>query len=142
MKIKATQKAWFRNSLIQEGDILNFKGDVLPCWATLASGEESAPKNENVPQEPIINENEGNENNNPENDNPEDDTDNANQEETDEVTEETSELTEEQLQAELDRIIDIAVANEVWVDVPTDTPIAEQINLFKEALTNKGIELH
>lgn len=138
MKIKVTQKAWYKKSLLQEGAVIEYKGDSVPCWGTLASGEESGTKkgkagdNINVPSPQTPDDNQGGEQ-----------TPNDGNEEKDETTPDDNECkTVEQFKAELDKIIDIAVANEVWVDVAPETSIPEQISLFKEALKEKNIEIH
>lgn len=33
MKIKAKEKAWYQNRLIEPGTVLNFEGKKLPKWA-------------------------------------------------------------------------------------------------------------
>ena len=139
MKIKVTQKAWYKKSLLQEGAVIEYKGDEVPCWGTLASGEESGTKkgkaddNINVPTPPQT----------PDDNQDDEQTPNDENEEKDETTPDDDRCkTVEQFQAELDKLIDIAVANEVWVDVAPETSIPEQISLFKEALKEKNIEVH
>ena len=141
MKIKVTQKAWYKKSLLQEGTVIEYKGDEVPCWGTLASGEESGTKkgkaddNINVPTPPQTPDDNQDDEQTPDNDEQPDENVYPN-------NDQCQPDTEEQLQAELDKLIDIAVANEVWVDVAPETSVPEQISLFKEALKDKGIELH
>lgn len=39
MKIKVTQKAWYKKCLVDEGQIIDYTGDKVPRWGTLAGGE-------------------------------------------------------------------------------------------------------
>ena len=140
MKIKVTKKAFYKNALLEEGIVINFPDkEPMPSWGTLASGEESgtekdkADDNINVPNSPQT----------PDDNQGDEQTPNNENEEKNETTPDDDQCkTVEQFQAELDKLIDIAVANEVWVDVAPETSIPEQISLFKEALNEKGIELH
>lgn len=41
MKVKVTERAFYNLEYLKEGQIIDFKGKVLPSWATLADGIET-----------------------------------------------------------------------------------------------------
>lgn len=40
MKIKVTEKAWYKKALVEEGSVIDFDGDTVPVWGTLTDGEQ------------------------------------------------------------------------------------------------------
>lgn len=40
MKIKVTEKAWYKKALVEEGSVIDFDGDTVPVWGTLVDGEQ------------------------------------------------------------------------------------------------------
>ena len=60
MKVKVIAEAYYNNSLVYEGQIINYKGDKLPSWATLADGIETKKSKKNKePEAPIVPEEDG-----------------------------------------------------------------------------------
>lgn len=127
MKIKVEQKAFYKKSLVQEGQIIDYEGDTIPSWATLADGEEI--KSVNKTPQPLTEPDEV------QNEAP------GNPTELEKKTEGEGEGTEEDIKAELETIKDLAVENDIWLDIPENIPEAEQIKLFKDAFQEKGINL-
>jgi len=48
MKIKVLKKAYYDNELLQENQIIDFVGDKIPSWATLADGYNPYKKMQNT----------------------------------------------------------------------------------------------
>lgn len=44
MKIKVIKTAFYDGSIVNENDVINYKGDVVPKWATLVNGKQSTKK--------------------------------------------------------------------------------------------------
>lgn len=161
MKVKVIKKAWYKKARVQEGDVIDFKGKKLPSWATLADGEQiKEPETNTPPQtvEDIIP--------------PQDDAekekvldekckpcyadgktpaaedcanctkkDAADEKENENIVE-LSEDEKAALAAKLEQYKDIAADNDIWLDIPENTTIAEQIEMFAKALKEKNVELH
>ena len=41
MKVKVTARAYYKDSIVNIGEVINYKGKKLPSWATLVDGIES-----------------------------------------------------------------------------------------------------
>lgn len=50
MKIKAIKTAFYNGAIVNVNDVIDFKGDKLPLWGTLASGKQQQ-KQQNKKQE-------------------------------------------------------------------------------------------
>lgn len=149
MKIKVEKKAWYGLCLLEEGELVDYEGDEVPVWGTLASGEEVAQdgkqpeeQNESTQQ----NESEGFKT--PEGltitvQNSEDSSDDvpppAPDEEQPEEQNDNQPTPEEQNEF-LEKLRDLAADNDVWVE---QYPIApeEEIAFLTEELKKKGINV-
>lgn len=173
MKIKVIKKAFYKNSLLEEGTVLNIKEKVVPSWATLAAGAEVAEdKNleddvEKTEQEDLVPVN--NEGNVPEVTTPENPTQTEEENKPNEVNTATVNMntengpvpvqitvkdtaneisvkdatneTEEEVLKKLESLRDLAVENEVWLEVNGKLTAQEEIQLLTEELKKKNIEV-
>lgn len=133
MKIKATQDAWYRKKKIREGQIVDYKESEVPCWGTLANGEE-LPECKKEEEELD-----------------EQDEDEVKEEpnEPDEVDEQDEKEPEEQeetpnieLDKKLELLRDLAVENDVWVEIPDECTVEKEVKLLQGALESKQIKLN
>lgn len=46
MKIKALKKAYYNGCIVNVGEVVDYKGEDVPSWATLASGKETKKPDE------------------------------------------------------------------------------------------------
>lgn len=51
VKVKVTARAWYKNTYLKEGQIIDFNGDKMPSWATLADGIEVKSKKQEQKKE-------------------------------------------------------------------------------------------
>lgn len=113
MKVKATQEAWYKKSKIQEGQIVEYEGVGIPCWATLASGEDTAGEYDEEGK---------------------DDTEGDSK--PDKTEDDAQEIQN------LEKLRDLAVENDIWADVPKDATVKEETNLLKKLFQQHNITLH
>lgn len=117
MKIKAIQDAWYQKKKVREGQIVNYKGNEVPVWGTLANGEvfEEEKENKDEGKDPATNPN-GTAHENPDN-----------------TPDENADLN-----TKLEILRNLAVENDVWVDVKNMTA-KEEIARLKEELKKKNV---
>lgn len=143
MKIKATQDAWYRKKKIREGQIVDYKEPEVPCWGTLANGEElpeckkeEENRNANLKDEEELDEQDEDEVKEEPNE----------PDELDEQDEEEPEKQEEMPNIELDKKLellrDLAVENDVWVEIPDECTVEKEVKLLQGALESKQIKLN
>lgn len=116
MKIIVTEKAWYKKSLVEEGSVIDFDGDTVPVWGTLADGKNfSEIQSEKQKEETQQN--------------------NVTQDETAQKINNPGCQPEEQAVKELEALKDLAVENNVWVEIDEEKmTIPKQIEKFKAAL--------
>lgn len=139
MKIKVTEKAWYKKTLVEEGSVIDFDGDTVPVWGTLADGEQVSECEVN----PITNIQSGEQKdetqqNEEKQDNSEKNKENQNEDVQNRTAHEINNQdyqSEEQAVEELEALKDLAVENDVWVEIDEEKmTIPEQIVKFKAAL--------
>ena len=149
MKIKATQDAWYRKKKIREGQIVDYKEPEVPCWGTLADGEvfveekKKAEENKKAGKdedEEEIKEQEEQDGEDEDEDESEGEGDSENKEGDEEQDEPNK--SDAQLEKELELIRDLAVENDVWVEIPDNCTAKEETELIKKELVAKGIKLN
>mgnify|MGYP004607087431 FL=1 len=139
MKIKATQDAWYKKKKIREGQIVDYNEPEVPCWGTLADGdvfvEEKGVNEDDEPVEPDsdADESEGEGS---------DEDDEQDEDESEDDGDEENEPEEQGLEKDLELIRDLAVENDVWVEIPDNCTAKEEIELIKQGLSAKGIKLN
>ena len=139
MKIKATQDAWYKKKKIREGQIVDYNEPEVPCWGTLADGdvfvEEKWVNEDDEPVEPDsdADESEGEGS---------DEDDEQDEDESEDDGDEENEPEEQGLEKDLELIRDLAVENDVWVEIPDNCTAKEEIELIKQGLSAKGIKLN
>ena len=139
MKIKATQDAWYKKKKIREGQIVDYNEPEVPCWGTLADGdvfvEEKGVNEDDEPVEPDsdADESEGEGS---------DEDDEQDEDESEVDGDEENEPEEQGLEKDLELIRDLAVENDVWVEIPDNCTAKEEIELIKQGLSAKGIKLN
>ena len=153
MKIKATQDAWYKKKKIREGQIVDYNEPEVPCWGTLADGDvfvEEKGVNEvsslDFPTTPpVVKDDEPVE---PDSDADEsdgedsDEDDEQDEDESEDDGDEENEPDEQGLEKDLELIRDLAVENDVWVEIPDNCTAKEEIELIKQGLSAKGIKLN
>lgn len=144
MKLKAIKRAWYNNKMVEVDDFVDFDGDKVPSWGTLADGEvvgkvEKAEEKEEGKQSIV-------------------DTlkekvgdmfgliqkDDAAEVESDaeEVEAESDVQPEETPEQQLEYLKDLAVANDIWADVDEEKmTVVEQMEVLMAALKAKNIEV-
>lgn len=139
MKIKVTEKAWYKKTLVEEGSVIDFDGDTVPVWGTLADGEQVSECEVN----PITNIQSGEQKdetqqNEKKQDNSKKNKKNQNKDVQNGTAHEINNQeyqSEEQAVKELEALKDLAVENDVWVEIDEEKmTIPEQIAKFKTAL--------
>lgn len=140
MKIKVIEKAWYKKTLLEEGSVIDFYGDTVPVWGTLADGEQVSECELNLiaqseKQKDETKQNEGNHDNSGTNlENQNEDAQNGIVQELNDQDYQSDEQKNEAIK-ELETLKDLAVENDVWVDIDEEKmTIPEQIAKFKEAL--------
>lgn len=56
MKIKVIKTAFYNGAIVNVNDVIDFKGDKLPLWGTLASGKQQQKQQEDAEKLPDNNE--------------------------------------------------------------------------------------
>lgn len=137
MKIKVIEKAWYKKALVEEGSVIDFDGDTVPVWGTLADGEQISecevnPITQSEGQKDETQQNEGNQDNSEKNkENQDEDVQNGSAQEINNQEYQSNEQAVEELEA----LKDLAVENDVWVEIDEEKmTISEQIAKFKAAL--------
>lgn len=137
MKIKVTEKAWYKKALVEEGSIIDFDDDTVPVWGTLADGEQISecevnPITQAEGQKDETQQNEEKQDNSEKNkENQDEDVQNGNAQEINNQEYQS----EEQAVKELETLKDLAVENDIWVEIDEEKmTIPEQIAKFKTAL--------
>lgn len=137
MKIKVTEKAWYKKALVEEGSVIDFDGDTVPVWGTLADGEQISecevnPITQSEGQKDESQQNEEKQDNSEKNkENQDEDVQNGNAQE---INNQESQSNEQAVK-ELEALKDLAVENDVWVEIDEEKmTISEQIAKFKAAL--------
>lgn len=137
MKIKVIEKAWYKKALVEEGSVIDFDGDTVPVWGTLADGEQISecevnPITQSEGQKDETQQNEGNQDNSEKNkENQDEDVQNGSAQEINNQEYQSN----EQAVKELEALKDLAVENDVWVEIDEEKmTISEQIAKFKAAL--------
>lgn len=165
VKVKATREAWYNKQRIEVGKIVDFEGDELPVWGTLADGEGVRGKCNEPLGVPTNLESSANEVNVTFNATPaivEGETVEKEQEgertevveseglppitapdETEEVeTEKTDAENDAEMLIKLEALRDIAVENNIWCDIPAELTPEEEYKLLYDELTQKGITVN
>lgn len=143
MKIKATQDAWYRKKKIREGQIVDYKESEVPCWGTLANGEVFVEEKKDEPINPNSNATELNgEGSEEEFEDKEQVSEGDSENKEGDEEQDEPEESEAQLEKELELIRDLAVENDVWVEIPDNCTAKEETELIKKALVAKGIKLN
>lgn len=111
MKVIVKETAFYNKKLVEEGEIIEIKEKEVPSWAKKIK-EEKAPTK---PTEPTV----------------------------EPTVEPTAEPTadEDTLKAELETLKDIAIDNDLMIEVQEDIPLKEAIENFKNKLKENGIEV-
>lgn len=137
MKIKVIEKAWYKKALVEEGSVIEFDGDTVPVWGTLADGEQISecevnPITQSERQKDETQQNEGKQDNSEKNkENQDEDVQNGNAQE---INNQESQSNEQGVK-ELEALKDLAVENNVWLEIDEEKmTIPEQIAKFKAAL--------
>lgn len=137
MKIKVTEKAWYKKALVEEGSVIDFDGDTVPVWGTLADGEQISecevnPITQSEGQKDESQQNEEKQDNSEKNkENQDEDVQNGNAQE---INNQESQSNEQAVK-ELEALKDLAVENNVWLEIDEEKmTIPEQIAKFKAAL--------
>ena len=117
MKVIVKETAFYNKKLVEEGEIIEIKEKEVPSWAKKIK-EEKAPTK---PTEPTVEPTQP----------------------TVEPTQPTVEPTadEDTLKAELETLKDIAIDNDLMIEVQEDIPLKEAIAVFKSKLKENGIEV-
>lgn len=137
MKIKVIEKAWYKKALIEEGSVIDFDGDTVPVWGTLADGEQfsECEVSQIAQSEEQKDETQQNEE---KQDNSEKNKENQNEDVQNGTAQEINNSeyqSEEQAVKELETLKDLAVENDIWVEIDEEKmTIPEQIAKFKTAL--------
>lgn len=129
MKIKVTEKAWYKKALVEEGSVIDFDGDTVPVWGTLVDGEQISE----CEVKPITNKAQADceqrANRLAEGQGCADPFNASNQGQLSDIQ------SEEQAVKDLEALKDLAVENNVWVEIDEEKmTIPEQIAKFKAAL--------
>jgi len=113
MKVIVKETAFYNKKLVEEGEIIEIKEKEVPSWAKKIK-EEKMPTKQTEPTQPTV-----------------------------EPTELTAEPTpdEDTLKAELETLKDIAIDNDLMIDVQEDIPLKDAIENFKNKLKENGIEV-
>ncbi len=137
MKIKVIEKAWYKKALVEEGSVIEFDGDTVPVWGTLADGEQISecevnPITQSERQKDETQQNEEKQDNSEKNkENQDEDVQNGNAQE---INNQESQSNEQGVK-ELEALKDLAVENNVWLEIDEEKmTIPEQIAKFKAAL--------
>lgn len=137
MKIKVIEKAWYKKALVEEGIVIDFDGDTVPVWGTLADGEQISecevnPITQAEGQKDETQQNEEKQDNSGKNkENQDEDVQNGNAQEINNQEYQSNEQAVEELEA----LKDLAVENNVWLEIDEEKmTIPEQIAKFKAAL--------
>lgn len=133
MKVKVIKKTFYKERLIEEGQIIDFKEAILPTWAIPLNSF-----NESEEQLTLLNPIETKK----EDEQPEEDEKN-NTENEDEVNEEahsnsTNEEKDLQNENKLERYKDIGIENNVMLEIE-NMSVTEAIQLFEKVFKEKGI---
>jgi hypothetical protein len=51
MKVKVIKKAWYDSKLLNEGEVIDFKGNKLPSWAESVKGQANNQKVSELPED-------------------------------------------------------------------------------------------
>ena len=124
MKIKATMDAWYQKKKIREGQIVDYKGPDVPCWGTLADGAVFEAEDED------------NENLNPDDDDEQDDETEGEGEQEPDVDNDDS------LNETLEVLRDLAVENDIWVELPDNCTAQEEIELLRKEFIAKNVKIN
>ena len=112
MKVIVTETAFYNKKLVEEGEIIEIKEKEVPSWAKKIK-EEKKPEPTKQPEP------------------------------SPEQTEPTSEpdVDNDTLKAELETLKDIAIENDLTIEVDENVSLKEAINNFKNKLKQHGIEI-
>lgn len=141
MKLKAIKRAWYNNKLVEIDDVVDFEGEQVPSWGTLADGEvigkiEKSKEKEEGKQSIVdsLKEKVGDMFGFMQKEESDKDSD-AQTEDTDNKPEETPEQ-------QLEYLKDLAVANDIWADIDEERmTVVEQMEVLMAALKAKNIEV-
>lgn len=147
MKIKVIEKAWYKKALVEEGIVIDFDGDTVPVWGTLADGEQISECKvkpiTNKAQEQLSDIQSGEQKDETQQDEEKQDNSEKNKENQDEdvqngnaqeINNQESQSNEQAVK-ELEALKDLAVENNVWLEIDEEKmTIPEQIAKFKAAL--------
>ena len=113
MKVIVKETAFYNKKLVEEGEIIEIKEKEVPSWAKKIKEEKAPTKPTEPTAEPT--------------------------QPTVEPTEPTAD--EDTLKAELETLKDIAIDNDLMIEVQEDIPLKEAIENFKNKLKENGIEV-
>ena len=141
MKLKAINRAWYNNKIVEIDEIVDFEGDNIPSWGTLADGEvvgkiEKAEEKEEGKQSIVdsLKEKVGDMFGFMQKEESDKDSDAA--------TEESDVKPEETPEQQLEYLKDLAVANDIWADIDEERmTVVEQMEILMAALKAKNIEV-
>lgn len=113
MKIKVIETAWYKKAILREDQIIDYDGDKVPVWGTLADGDDmgniSTFETDNNSDFDIYFD-------------------------TDTDTDTDTDVANKSLKDELETLKDLAVENDKWLDIDETLSLEEQIAAFKQAL--------
>lgn len=112
MKVIVTETAFYNKKLVEEGEIIEIKEKEVPSWAKKIKEEKKSEPTKQPEPSP-------------------------------EQTEPTSEpdVDNDTLKAELETLKDIAIENDLTIEVDENVSLKEAINNFKNKLKQHGIEI-
>ena len=145
MKLKAIKRAWYANRMIEVDDIVDFDGDKVPSWGTLADGEcvgkvEKVEEKEEGKQSIVdtLKEKVGDMFGFMQKDAAEEVESDAQES----VETESDNQPEETPEQQLEYMKDLAVANDIWADIDEEKmTVVEQMSVLMAALKAKNIEV-
>lgn len=136
MKVKVIKKTFYKERLIEEGQIIDFNEATLPTWAIPLNSLNSSDESEEqlTLLNPIETEKEDEQTEDEEKNNTE------NEDEVNEEAHSNSTNEEEDLQNEnkLERYKDIGIENNVMLEIE-NMSVTEAIQLFEKVFKEKGI---